>query len=44
MRGRISSISMRDEFCFGDFEIVFEWIDFLKGKIDHDLYKYEIFD
>ena len=43
MRGRILSINLRDEFCFGDFEIIFEWIDFLRGKIEHNLKEYELF-
>jgi hypothetical protein len=43
MRGRILSINLRDEYCFGDFEIVFEWIDFLRGKIEHNLNEYELF-
>lgn len=37
LRGKIQSINLRDEICFGDFEVVFEWKDFLKGKIEHNL-------
>lgn len=43
MRGRLQSINLRDEHCFGDFEVVFEWVDFLKGKIDQDLNEFETF-
>ena len=37
MRGRIISINLKDEVCYGDLELVFEWKDFLKGKIEHNL-------
>ena len=33
MRGRLSTISLREHLCYGDFEVVFERVDYLKGKI-----------
>ena len=33
LRGRISSINLRDEYCFGDCSIKFEWKDYLQGRI-----------
>ncbi len=43
MRGKLSTVSLRDHYCYSDFEVVFEWIDFLKGKIEHNFNEYELF-
>lgn len=39
LRGQIDCISLREEVCVGDFEICFEWRDYLQGKIEHKMGK-----
>ena len=36
LRGKIHSVNLKDEVCFGDLEITFEWRDFLKGRLEHN--------
>ncbi len=43
MRGKIHSINLRDEVCYGDIEMIFEWKDFLKGRIDHNFTELDTF-
>lgn len=43
MRGKIHSINLKDQICFGDLEITFEWRDFLKGRIEHSFDECEMF-
>ena len=35
LRGKVWSITLKDENCYGDLEINFFWKDYLKGKIVH---------
>ena len=37
LRGSLTSINLREEACFGDFTISFQWKDYLKGKIIHPM-------
>jgi hypothetical protein len=37
LRGKVLSITLKDENCYGDLEINFVWKDYLKGKIIHTM-------
>ena len=37
LRGKVWSITLQDENCYGDLQINFAWKDYLKGKIVHSM-------
>ena len=37
LRGQINSINLKEENCFGDLTVSFQWKDYLKGKIKHPM-------